>query len=96
LLTLYEQGYAAHRDGGADLFSRLAAVHQVLARDYPDEWLLRWNLLESLRRRNGPDADQHGAGATMQRRLRQELGTLEQTFQGREPIASGLRVLSPP
>jgi hypothetical protein len=26
------------------------AVHAALARDYPNEWLLRWNLLESLKK----------------------------------------------
>ncbi len=57
----------------------------VLVREYPDEWLLRWNLLESLLK-----AGEKGATT---RALRAELEELEVRFDYRQPIASGLEYL---
>lgn len=58
-----------------DIVARLDATH-------PDEWLLRWNLLESLIKAR--------EGARLRGKLRAELGRLEARFEGREPIATGL------
>jgi phenylalanine-4-hydroxylase len=86
LLELYERAEHAHRSGPEAVAVTFPAVHAALERDYPHEWLLRWNLLESLlkTRRDGALASA----------LRAELEGLEVRFDHREPIASGLRFLS--
>jgi len=60
-------------------------VHEELERRFPDEWLLRWNLLESLVK-----IGETGAFAS---RLRHELEALEDHHLGKEPILTGLRFL---
>ncbi len=52
---------------------------------HPDEWLLRWNLLESLVK--------VGAGADLQAKLREELLEIEKTDPEGLPITTGLRYL---
>jgi hypothetical protein len=86
LLGLYEQAAGAHAEGAAALTQAFPRIAAGLERDSPDEWLLRWNLLESLLK-VGP------AGA-LGNQLRAELERLERKFERREPIASGLRYLS--
>jgi hypothetical protein len=86
LLTLYERAQRAHRAGPADIAQSFPAIHAVLQRDYPQEWLLRWNLLESLLK--------VGERSALTTTLRTELERLEVTFHYREPIASGLRYLA--
>ncbi|MEP6653106.1 MAG: aromatic amino acid hydroxylase [Myxococcales bacterium] len=89
LLSLYRQAQAAGaraEAGPAGQTLGLRAVHDVLVGEYPQEWLLRWNILESLRK--------SGAPSEVTRPLCQELEHLEEVFQNREPIASGLRYLS--
>ena len=63
----------------------LVEVHDALRQHYPKDWLLRWNLLESLVKQNlrGDLADA----------LASELWTLEREFHGQQPIASGLKYL---
>ena len=66
------------------LTAALESVHGVLSRDYPREWLLRWNLLEqALALPNGALAP----------KLAAELEALELEFERREPIAMGLKYL---
>jgi hypothetical protein len=79
-------GAGGRADAGGGLPSALRTVHEALVREYPHEWLLRWNILESLRKAGAPD--------DVTRPLWQELEHLEEVFQNREPIASGLRHLS--
>jgi phenylalanine-4-hydroxylase len=86
LLDLYERAGRAHADGAGSMARDFPAVHEALARSYPDEWLLRWNLLESLLK-----VREHGELATA---LRSELERLEVAFDYRQPIASGLRYLA--
>jgi hypothetical protein len=57
-----------------------------LVRNYPTEWLLRWNLLESLMKL--------GVRGELAVTLERELELLERHYQGREPIASGLTYLT--
>jgi hypothetical protein len=61
-------------------------IHGALAQRFEHDWLLRWNLLESLQKLGleGPLADQ----------LRSELEQLEVHYQYRQPIASGLSYLA--
>jgi phenylalanine-4-hydroxylase len=80
LLRLYE---AAAQSRSRD---ELAGVLALLEREYPREWLLRWNLLEAaLRRGDAPELSQT---------LTDELERLEVLLERREPIATGLRYLS--
>jgi hypothetical protein len=86
LLGLYERAEGAYRAGASAIAAVFPSVHATLARDYPDEWLLRWNLLETLLKVGG-DGD-------LARSLRAELERLEVGYDHRQPIASGLRYLA--
>lgn len=87
LVALYER-VAALRSGAeqGELSGSLEAVHDVLSRDEPREWLLRWNLLEKALQTPGSTA--------LARTLAAELEALEAAYEKREPIAMGLRFLS--
>jgi phenylalanine-4-hydroxylase len=86
LVALYEQSLAALRSTlGADVVPVFERVHRELGQSFPDDWLLRWNLLESLQKLD--------AGASLAARLRQELEELEVHYGYRQPIASGLSYL---
>jgi phenylalanine-4-hydroxylase len=63
----------------------VAELHDALQRAHPDEWLLRWNLLELLTDR-GLDAPRRG-------QLIAELWRLEERFERKNPIAMGLQYL---
>lgn len=67
-----------------DETSTLAQVHAQAAKDYPHEWLLRWNLLERL----------GGNDSALARTLHAELLELEEYYQGRHPILMGLDYLA--
>jgi len=60
-------------------------LHEELQRNHPDEWLLRWNLLELLTGR-GLEAPRRG-------QLVAELWRLEERFEHKNPIAMGLQYL---
>jgi len=87
LLALYERAIEVFRNqAGSAALSAFQAIHAQLAARFPNEWLLRWNLLECLCKsgESGPFAQE----------LQRELLTLELKFGEREPIASGLRYLA--
>jgi phenylalanine-4-hydroxylase len=86
LLKLYQRAERAHHRGALAMKNEFPEVHAALGRDYAQEWLLRWNLLESLQRArdDGPLA----------RSLRAELQRLEVELDYKQPIASGLAYLS--
>jgi hypothetical protein len=86
LQALYERAQHAHGAGRDDIAHVFPAIHATLQRDFPQEWLLRWNLLESLLK--------VGDRSALAQALRTELEGLEVSFHYREPIASGLRYLS--
>lgn len=86
LLALYERARRAHAAGPGALRAEFPSVAAQLVSDYPDEWLLRWNLLESLLKA--------GDSGELSAKLRAELERLEAKFERREPIASGLGYLS--
>jgi hypothetical protein len=71
----------AHRMRG-----EFPGVLAALDREFPREWLLRWNLLESLLKA--------GDVGPVSQSLRVELERLEVELEHREPIASGLRYLA--
>jgi phenylalanine-4-hydroxylase len=82
-IALYERATTAWRErtsvGVATEFERILGH---LDRSFPDEWLLRWNLLESLVKL-GERPDLAG-------RLEADLERLELHFERLEPIATGL------
>jgi hypothetical protein len=86
LLALYESAERAHHAGPSAVATTFPAIHATLERDYPREWLLRWNLLESLIKLR--------AEGDLARSLRAELEDLEVRYDRRQPIASGLRYLA--
>jgi phenylalanine-4-hydroxylase len=85
ILDLYEVAERAHHAGSKAIAEVFPRVHAALERDYPREWLLRWNLLESLLR--------GAADRALSRQLRAELERLEVALESKQPIASGLRYL---
>ncbi|HXX65696.1 MAG TPA: aromatic amino acid hydroxylase [Polyangiaceae bacterium] len=85
VLSLYESAERAHRSGQATVAATFPLIHAALERDYPREWLLRWNLLESLIK--------VGAAGELADSLRAELERLEIIYDRRQPIASGLQYL---
>jgi phenylalanine-4-hydroxylase len=86
LIELYEQAQAALRASfGAQVVPRFENIHRVLSERHPEEWLLRWNLLESLIKL--------GEDGVLARSLLAELERLELRFAHREPIATGLAYL---
>ncbi|MGC4093451.1 MAG: aromatic amino acid hydroxylase [Polyangiaceae bacterium] len=86
LLDLYEAAAAAHRKGASAVRAEFPILHQAIELSFPDEWLLRWNMLESLLKLN--------TGSALERTLVDDLERLELYFERKEPIASGLRYLS--
>jgi len=90
LLTLYERAIEAFRaQVGSGALPVFRTVHSELAARFPDEWLLRWNLLECLCKW-GENPENSAFG----RELERELLALELKFAHREPIATGLRYLA--
>ena len=93
LLSLYERAIEAFRNrAGSSALPVFQAIHTELAARFPNEWLLRWNLLESLCKwgEHGASAERGSLGTELER----ELLALELKFAHREPIASGLRYLA--
>jgi len=87
LLGLYETALNALRSSlGADVVPVFERVHRALCQHFEHDWLLRWNLLESLQK-----LSLEGSVAAD---LRRELEELEVHYQYRQPIASGLSYLS--
>lgn len=65
----------------------LDEIHEQLSRAYPEDWLLRFNVLEALVRLGE-------RACPLARQVERELAQLEVRFLHREPIATGLRSLS--
>jgi phenylalanine-4-hydroxylase len=87
LVQLYETSLGALRSSlGSEVVPVFERVHHQLAAHFEHDWLLRWNLLESLQklRLNAPLMDE----------LRGELERLELYYERRQPIASGLKYLA--
>ena len=68
-----------------DLVSGFEEIEEALAEGFPDNWLLRWNLLESLCK--------VGRGAELARELRERLLEVEACFPDDAPVSTGLRFL---
>ncbi len=86
MIALYQRALAAHTHASdAALLTEFQKLHSALVSDFPHDWLLRWNMLESLVKRS-----KHGP---LTRQLRQELTELEHLYEGKQPIASGLTYL---
>jgi hypothetical protein len=86
MLSLYEQSFEALRSQrGSPLSQSVARICARLDAAYPDEWLLRYELLAAL-----PGLD---ASPNLQARLTAQLEDLETRYAHREPIATGLAYL---
>jgi len=86
-LSLYERAIEAFKNrAGSAALPAFQSIHAELAARFPDEWLLRWNLLECLCKWGEP--------GPLGQQLERELLALELKFAHREPIASGLRYLA--
>ncbi|HKP62222.1 MAG TPA: aromatic amino acid hydroxylase [Polyangiales bacterium] len=86
LIELYEQTRELLRAGcGGGVVGRFEKIYAELEVGYPDEWLLRWNLLEGLVKL--------GEKASLGERIAQQLEGMELRFAHREPIATGLAYL---
>jgi phenylalanine-4-hydroxylase len=86
VLHLYRQAIEAWSDPGApSLVSSFERVYEDLRRHHPEEWLLRWNLLESLIK-----VDQ---APELRRQIRDELLEIEKTDPHELPISTGLDYL---
>ena len=86
LLTLFERSAQAHAGGAQSMLDEFPAVHAELEREFSREWLLRWNLLESLLKLD--------IGKPLAHQLRNDLEELEVRLQHLQPIATGLRYLA--
>lgn len=83
LIQLYDEALSVLREGlGSRVVPTFERIHDQLESHYPDDWLLRWNLLESLAKL--------GKGAELGADLTRELERLELRYAHREPIATGL------
>ncbi|HKU44278.1 MAG TPA: hypothetical protein VJR89_39235, partial [Polyangiales bacterium] len=86
LIGLYEQTRDTLRAGfGGAALAELERIYVQLEARYPDEWLLRWNLLEALLR--------IGQRAQLRETIQRQLEEMEIRFGHREPIATGLAYL---
>jgi phenylalanine-4-hydroxylase len=81
-VALYEQAHQLKKAAPKRLLPGYQDVHDRLRDQLPDDWLLRWTLLDGLVEL---DVD-----CELRTTLRRELERLEEKFSGREPIASGL------
>lgn len=84
MLGLYEQAVEAWRtSSGGGLVAAFERISSELDREYPNDWLLRWNLLESLVKvREG--------GSALAKKLTVELDALDVKYMHKEPISAGL------
>jgi hypothetical protein len=87
MLDLYESALGALRSSlGTDVLPVFERIHGALVERFEHDWLLRWNLLESLQKL--------GLKVPLVEQLRSELEQLEVHYHYRQPIASGLSYLS--
>jgi hypothetical protein len=73
------------RPDSPDLVPRFELIAESLRENFPDRWLLRWNLFECLRKQD--------RGAELAMRLREELLAIEKVRPSELPITLGLRYL---
>jgi phenylalanine-4-hydroxylase len=86
LEQLYERALDCwQRVHGRSVVPMFESIHEALERHFPDDWLLRWNLLECLVK-IGDDGE-------LKTKLERRLADLEAKFDHREPIATGLSSL---
>jgi phenylalanine-4-hydroxylase len=87
LLALYRRAlHLWERPQTPELVAGFEAIAEALQSDFPDDWLLRWNLLECLCKLD--------KGPALANSLRRELLDVETRFPDDAPITTGLRFLS--
>lgn len=87
LLGLYRRALRLwEKPEATDLLPGFEAIGEALRDEFPDDWLLRWNLLECLAKA--------GKGEALAGQLRAELLEIEQRFPSEAPVSTGLRFLA--
>lgn len=89
LERLYAEAAAARarvHGGATPNLAGLVALHAELEREYPHDWLVRWNLLECLIEMGARDTQ-------VARALGTRLMELEEHYRGEHPIAMGIEYL---
>ncbi len=76
----------AREESREQLPTAFAPIATALERDFPDDWLLRWNLLECLCKQD--------SGSALAGRLRDQLLAIETRFAKDAPISMGLNYLA--
>lgn len=83
LTALYARAMEAWRSlGGSELVAEFEEITAQLDDRFPEDWLLKWNLLESLVK--------IAKGEKIIGRLERDLENLEIRYEHRQPIATGL------
>jgi phenylalanine-4-hydroxylase len=91
MLAMFERARDAfQKHGGGRAAAVVEAITERLDAAYPDEWLLRYELLDGLVHASGA-SDPHSHG--LQAKLIGDLEALEIRYAHREPIATGLAYL---
>lgn len=91
LLSMFERAREAFRTlGGGQAVVAADAIAKRLDEAYPDEWLLRYELLAGLVQASGASGSH---SAKLEAKLTRDLEGLEIRYAHREPIATGLAYL---
>jgi hypothetical protein len=91
MLGMFERAHDAfQKHAGGRASAQVEALVERLDAAYPDEWLLRYELLAGLVHASGA-SDPHSAA--LQTKLISDLEALEIRYAHREPIATGLAYL---
>ncbi len=86
LLALYRRALRLwDKPESRELVPGFEEIGEALCAEFPDDWLLRWNLLESLCKT--------GRGAALGDQLRRQLLEIERRFPADAPVSTGLRFL---
>ena len=86
LLSLYRSALRLwEKPEAPELVTGFEELEDALCEEFPDNWLLRWNLLECL--------SKLGRGAELASRLRGRLLEVEGRFPDDAPVSTGLRFL---
>jgi phenylalanine-4-hydroxylase len=91
MLSMFERARAAFQEhGGGQAAALVERIVERLDAVYPEEWLLRYELLAGLVQASGASTSH---SETLQTKLIRDLESLEIRYAHREPIATGLAYL---
>jgi len=91
MLSMFERTRDAFRKlAGGDAVAVVEAIAKRLDDGYPEEWLLRYELLSGLVHASGASGANGAHSSAVQAKLVRDLERLEIRYAQREPIATGL------